>query len=45
VEILTNFQNVKSPRANVKPPSENFLAAVLIWTSHPFARQFSQWRS
>jgi len=40
VEILSNFQNVKNSCANVKPPSENFLATVLVWTSHPFARRF-----
>jgi len=30
VEILSNFQNVKSTCANVKPPIESFLTAVLV---------------
>ena len=40
VEILSNFQNVKSPCANVIPPIEDFLATVLLWNSHHFARRF-----
>jgi len=28
--ILSNFQNIKSPCANVKPPIEDFLATVLV---------------
>jgi len=30
VEILSNFQNVKSTCANVQPPIESFLATVLV---------------
>jgi len=29
-EILTNFQNIKSLSANVKPLVENFLATVVV---------------
>jgi len=28
VEFLSDFQNVKCPRANVKPPIEDVLATV-----------------
>jgi len=30
MEILSNFRNVKSPCANLKPPIENFLATVMF---------------
>jgi len=37
VEILSNFQNFKSPCANVKPLIEHFLETVLVCTSHRHA--------
>ena len=40
LDILSNFQNVKSPCVNVIPPIKDFLETVLIWTSHHFARRF-----
>jgi len=40
VEILSNFQNVKSLCANVIPIMKNFLATILIWISHHFAWRF-----
>jgi len=40
VEILSNFQNVKSTCANVKPPIESFLTAVLVQNLTSFARRF-----
>ena len=38
-EIVSNFQNVKSPYVNVKTSIESFLATALVETSHPVARR------